>query len=99
MTNLLATFCERVIIARQWSIGARNDSLFGPFPVIKSIRPQIRTFLQQIVAAMKVLHEKGIIHRDLKPGNILLNRDSSENNRLRVKIGDWLRFERSTKDW
>jgi serine/threonine protein kinase len=37
---------------------------------------------------MKVLHEKGIIHRDLKPGNILLNRDSSENNRLRVKIGD-----------
>lgn len=49
----------------------------------------IRTFLQQIVAAMKVLHEKGIIHRDLKPGNILLNRDSSENNRLRVKIADF----------
>ncbi|CAG5113640.1 Oidioi.mRNA.OKI2018_I69.chr2.g7730.t1.cds [Oikopleura dioica] len=49
----------------------------------------IRTFLQQIVAAMKVLHEKGIIHRDLKPGNILLNRDSSDNNRLRVKIADF----------
>lgn len=98
MTNLLVIFLVRVIKSHYSSIGARNVSLFGPFPVIKSIRPQIRTFLQQIVAAMKVLHEKGIIHRDLKPGNILLNRDSSENNRLRVKIGDLLRSERSTKD-
>lgn len=49
----------------------------------------IRNFLQQIVGAMRVLHEKGIIHRDLKPQNILLNRENNDQSRLRVKIADF----------
>lgn len=52
----------------------------------------IRIFLQQIAAAMRILHNKGIIHRDLKPQNILLsyiNRKKSNLNGIRVKIADF----------
>ncbi|CAL1616280.1 unnamed protein product [Knipowitschia caucasica] len=52
----------------------------------------IRTFLQQIVQAMKVLQGQGILHRDLKPQNILLShgegrRASSLN--VCLKIADF----------
>nr|XP_056721242.1 serine/threonine-protein kinase ULK2 [Euleptes europaea] len=52
----------------------------------------IRVFLQQIAAAMRILHSKGIIHRDLKPQNILLsytNRRKSSISSIRVKIADF----------
>ncbi|XP_043574117.1 serine/threonine-protein kinase ULK2 isoform X2 [Chiloscyllium plagiosum] len=52
----------------------------------------IRVFLQQIAAAMRILHNKGIIHRDLKPQNILLSsvsRKKSHMNGIRVKIADF----------
>uniref|UniRef100_A0A6J0UVH0 non-specific serine/threonine protein kinase n=1 Tax=Pogona vitticeps TaxID=103695 RepID=A0A6J0UVH0_9SAUR len=52
----------------------------------------IRVFLQQIAAAMRILHSKGIIHRDLKPQNILLsyaNRRKSSISGIRVKIADF----------
>uniref|UniRef100_A0A670YGM8 Unc-51 like autophagy activating kinase 2 n=1 Tax=Pseudonaja textilis TaxID=8673 RepID=A0A670YGM8_PSETE len=52
----------------------------------------IRVFLQQIAAAMRVLHGKGIIHRDLKPQNILLSyasRRKSNVSGIRVKIADF----------
>ncbi|XP_062887372.1 serine/threonine-protein kinase ULK2 isoform X1 [Mobula hypostoma] len=52
----------------------------------------IRIFLQQIAAAMRILHNKGIIHRDLKPQNILLSyvsRKKSNMNGIRVKIADF----------
>ncbi|XP_063151809.1 serine/threonine-protein kinase ULK2 isoform X2 [Candoia aspera] len=52
----------------------------------------IRVFLQQIAAAMRVLHGKGIIHRDLKPQNILLSyasRRKSSVSGIRVKIADF----------
>ncbi|XP_028564777.2 serine/threonine-protein kinase ULK2 isoform X1 [Podarcis muralis] len=52
----------------------------------------IRIFLQQIAAAMRILHSKGIIHRDLKPQNILLsyaNRRKSNISGIRIKIADF----------
>ncbi|XP_061460663.1 serine/threonine-protein kinase ULK2 isoform X2 [Rhineura floridana] len=52
----------------------------------------IRVFLQQIAAAMRILHSKGIIHRDLKPQNILLSyasRRKSSVSGVRVKIADF----------
>ncbi|XP_035389832.1 serine/threonine-protein kinase ULK2 isoform X1 [Electrophorus electricus] len=52
----------------------------------------LRVFLQQIAAAMHVLHSKGIIHRDLKPQNILLSytgHKKSSISGIRVKIADF----------
>uniref|UniRef100_W5JYH4 non-specific serine/threonine protein kinase n=1 Tax=Astyanax mexicanus TaxID=7994 RepID=W5JYH4_ASTMX len=49
----------------------------------------IRSFLQQIAAAMSVLRCKGIIHRDLKPQNILLTYSSGRRanpNSICVKL-------------
>ncbi|KAI4885584.1 hypothetical protein NFI96_026783, partial [Prochilodus magdalenae] len=52
----------------------------------------IRSFLQQIAAAMSVLRSKGIIHRDLKPQNILLaysaGRKANPNN-ICFKLADF----------
>ena len=55
----------------------------------------LRTFLQQIAAAMRILNSKGIIHRDLKPQNILLSylgRRKSSINGIRIKIGEDIGF-------
>uniref|UniRef100_A0A3B1IEH0 non-specific serine/threonine protein kinase n=1 Tax=Astyanax mexicanus TaxID=7994 RepID=A0A3B1IEH0_ASTMX len=52
----------------------------------------IRSFLQQIAAAMSVLRCKGIIHRDLKPQNILLTYSSGRRanpNSICVKLADF----------
>lgn len=37
----------------------------------------IKTFLYQILKALKYIHSCSVIHRDLKPANILLNEDCS----------------------
>lgn len=57
----------------------------------------LRVFLQQIAAAMKVLHSKvlHIIHRDLKPQNILLSytgRKKSNIAGIRIKIGNTIQL-------
>ena len=40
--------------------------------------------LDEVLASLAELHERGIIHRDIKPSNILLDRDG------RVLLADWV---------
>ncbi|CAN0128637.1 unnamed protein product [Lampetra fluviatilis] len=45
--------------------------------------PEVRYFLQQIVAGLKYLHACGIVHRDIKLGNFFIT------ERMQLKIGDF----------
>lgn len=45
--------------------------------------------MYQLLEAIKYLHDCGIVHRDLKPENILVEKDTSTNKVVRVKITDF----------
>ena len=54
--------------------------------VIQNIQlsvPQVKTYMRQILLALKVIHSNGILHRDVKPNNILISFDNV------VKIADF----------
>jgi serine/threonine protein kinase len=56
---------------------------------LKGLREtDIKDFLQQMAAGLKVMHEKGFAHRDLKPENILLKKDPVTNKMI-VKLADF----------
>jgi DNA-binding response OmpR family regulator len=52
--------------------GSLRDLLLGPLP-----REVALSYVQQIAAALDIIHKAGILHRDLKPANTMLRTDGS----------------------
>ena len=55
---------------------------YGPLPA-----PFVARILDQVLAALEVIHEAGLVHRDVKPANILL--DATGTNEPRARLGDF----------
>ncbi|BCI56185.1 protein kinase [Mycolicibacterium litorale] len=45
---------------------------------------QVRSMLDEVLAALEVAHAAGVLHRDIKPGNILLSADANS-----LKVADF----------
>jgi DNA-binding response OmpR family regulator len=52
--------------------GSLRDLLLGPLP-----RADVLGYVQQIAAALEIIHRAGILHRDLKPANFMRRTDGS----------------------
>ena len=63
---------------------AEGGELFAFISKLKNFSPEVtRTYLKQILSALKYLNDIGVTHRDLKPENILFDRD------FKLKISDF----------
>lgn len=52
-------------------------------PGFKFTEPQIKCFMQQLLAGLLHCHSRGVLHRDIKGSNLLINNDGV------LKIGDF----------
>lgn len=50
------------------------------------IEETMRPIIEQLVSAIKYIHEKGVCHRDIVPSNIIINEESTSKNILELLI-------------
>ncbi|WP_202613508.1 serine/threonine-protein kinase [Ornithinimicrobium cerasi] len=73
---------ERVLLAMPVVQGGSAATLVGdhgPLPAA-----WVATLLDQLLAALEVIHAQGLVHRDVKPGNLLLDATGSDLPRARL---------------
>ncbi len=57
--------------------------------VLRARREQNLSIFRQLVKGVAHFHQYGIIHRDLKPSNIFIEKESTSEEEISIKIGDF----------
>ncbi|SOC52162.1 serine/threonine-protein kinase [Ornithinimicrobium cerasi] len=76
---------ERVLLAMPVVRGGSAATLVGdhgPLPAT-----WVATLLDQLLAALEVIHDQGLVHRDVKPANLLL--DATGSGLPRARLADF----------